>query len=288
MTFRTAYAPVRAVNMDMGGFVVKQPLPHARINNIDPFLLLHHAGPVSFEGGGRQSTEGVPPHPHRGFEPVTFVFKGGVHHRDSRGNDHVVRAGGVQWMTAGMGIVHSERPARELVEDGGEWELLQLWVNLPARFKMVQPRYQGLSEEDIPVMDQDGFRIQVVAGALDRTAGAALTHTPVTALILHAEEGASTTLALPDGQVGFLYALDGHLTLNEEVEVPGNHMAELDGTGPLRIDADQDTRALLMLGEPIGEPVVSSGPFVMSNTTEILEAMRDSQIGRMGILIEDF
>ncbi len=285
---RTAYPPVRAVNMDMGGFAVKQPLPHARINNIDPFLLVHHAGPVTFEPGGRQSMEGVPPHPHRGFEPVTFVFKGGVHHRDSRGNDHVVRAGGVQWMTAGMGIVHSERPARELVEEGGEWELMQIWVNLPARDKMVQPRYQGMSEDDIPVVEQDGFRIQVVAGALDRTAGPVATRTPITALILHAEEGASTTLALPDGQVGFLYALDGHLTLNEDLEVPGGHLSELAGVGPLRVDADLDTRALLMLGEPIGEPVVSSGPYVMNTTTQILEAMRDAQMGKMGVLVEEF
>ena len=115
--------------MTMGRFRVRQPLPHQRINNIDPFLLLHHAGPTPYFAGSRPSAEGVPPHPHRGFEPVTFVYKGGVHHRDSRGNDSVIGEGGVQWMTAGMGIIHSERPPAELTENGGDQEIIQLWVN---------------------------------------------------------------------------------------------------------------------------------------------------------------
>lgn len=299
--------PVRAHDVNMGGFVVKQPLPHPRLEHVDPFLLLHHAGPVAFPGGARQRDEGVPPHPHRGFEPVTFVFKGGVHHRDSRGNDHVVEAGGVQWMTAGMGIVHSERPSRSLVEEGGEWELIQLWINLPASRKMIQPRYQGLSKADIPVVEQGGFRIQVVAGRFgaprrvgadadadvgaDRPAGVvgpAETQTPITALVLEGAPGSDAVLDLPSGQRGFLYVLSGTVTVNGAAPLPAHHLIELDDEGPLGLAATDETRALLMLGEPIGEPVVSSGPFVMNTHTQIMEAMRDAQMGKMGVLIEEW
>ncbi len=296
--------PVRAQQVDMGGFVVKQPLPHARLQHVDPFLLLHHAGPVSFPGGARQRDEGVPPHPHRGFEPVTFVFKGGVHHRDSRGNDHVVEAGGVQWMTAGMGIVHSERPSRSLVEDGGEWELIQLWINLPASRKMIQPRYQGLSAEEIPVVEQGGFRIQVVAGRFggdsvegstastssgaNATSGPAETQTPITALVLDGAPGSDAVLDLPSGQRGFLYVLSGTVRVNGVAPLPEHHLIELDDEGPLGLAATGAMRALLVLGAPIGEPVVSSGPFVMNTHTEIMEAMRDAQMGKMGILIEEW
>ncbi len=297
--------PVRAQQVDMGGFVVKQPLPHARLQHVDPFLLLHHAGPVAFPGGARQRDEGVPPHPHRGFEPVTFVFKGGVHHRDSRGNDHVVEAGGVQWMTAGMGIVHSERPSRSLVEEGGEWELIQLWINLPANRKMIQPRYQGLAADEIPVVEQGGFRIQVVAGTFqgivgpdagavvgaDRPAGVvgpAETQTPITALVLEGTPGGDAVLELPSGQRGFLYVLSGTVTVNGAAPLPAHHLIELDDEGPLGLASPEATRALLMLGEPIGEPVVSSGPFVMNTHTQIMEAMRDAQMGKMGVLIEEW
>lgn len=292
--------PVRAQQVDMGGFKVLQPLPHARLQHIDPFLLLHHAGPVTFPGGARQRDEGVPPHPHRGFEPVTFVFKGGVHHRDSRGNDHVVRPGGVQWMTAGMGIVHSERPAAELVEEGGEWELIQLWINLPAVRKMIQPRYQGLATEDIPVVDVGSFRVQVVAGSFgadqEAVKGPAETQTPITALVLHSDaadggEGAAggeTAIDLPAGQHGFLYVLSGSLRVNGAATLPAHHLIELDHEGPLGLTATEPVRALLMLGAPIDEPVVSSGPFVMNTHTQIMEAMRDAQMGKMGVLIEEF
>jgi len=297
---RTVHMPVRAQQVDMGGFHVLQPLPHPRLQHVDPFLLLHHAGPVAFPGGARQRDEGVPPHPHRGFEPVTFVFKGGVHHRDSRGNDHVVEAGGVQWMTAGMGIVHSERPSRSLVEDGGEWELIQLWINLPANRKMIQPRYQGLAVGDIPVVEQGGFRIQVVAGTYGSQRGAgpdagaggivgpAETQTPITALVLEGAPGSDALLELPLGQRGFLYVLSGTVTVNGAAPLPAQHLIELDDEGPLGLAATDEARALLMLGEPIGEPVVSSGPFVMNTHTQIMEAMRDAQMGKMGVLIEEW
>lgn len=272
----------------MGSFRVRQPLPHQRINNIDPFILLHHAGPTHYEAGGRPQDEGVPPHPHRGFEPVTFVYKGGVHHRDSRGNDSVVDEGGVQWMTAGMGIVHSERPPKELVQNGGDQEIIQLWINLPAEHKMVQPRYQGLTREDIPTVESDnGAIIQVVAGSLNGVEGPIETWTSVTALNGTFAAGSSIDIELPDEEGGLIYVLNGSITVNG-TRVTGHNMIELGTTGSVSIEASEDSRALILTGAPIGEPVVTSGPFVMNTHTEILEATRDAQMGKMGVLIEEF
>ena len=275
--------------MTMGRFRVRQPLPHQRINNIDPFLLLHHAGPTPYFAGSRPSAEGVPPHPHRGFEPVTFVYKGGVHHRDSRGNYSVIGEGGVQWMTAGMGIIHSERPPAELTENGGDQEIIKLWVNLPAAHKMVQPRYQGFSKEEIPVIESgNGATLQVVAGQLDTVKGPVQTYIPVTALNGSFEAGSSINISLPDDQVALAYVLDGDVTVNGEHAVTGHEMVEFDGMGDIRIEAESAARVLIVSGTPIGEPVVSSGPFVMNTHTEIMEAMRDAQMGKMGVLIEEF
>ena len=272
----------------MGSFRVRQPLPHQRINNIDPFILLHHAGPTHYEAGGRPQDEGVPPHPHRGFEPVTFVYKGGVHHRDSRGNDSVVDEGGVQWMTAGMGIVHSERPPKELVQNGGDQEIIQLWINLPAEHKMVQPRYQGLTREDIPTVESDnGAIIQVVAGSLNGVEGPIETWTSVTVLNGTFAAGSSIDIELPDEEGGLIYVLNGSITVNG-TRVTGHNMIELGTTGSVSIEASEDSRALILTGAPIGEPVVTSGPFVMNTHTEILEATRDAQMGKMGVLIEEF
>jgi len=274
--------------MNMGGFKVRQPLPHPRINNIDPFLLLHHAGPTAIPAGSHVREHGVPPHPHRGFEPVTFVYKGGVHHRDSRGNDSVILDGGVQWMTAGMGITHSERPPKELAEKGGDQEIIQLWINLPAEHKMVQPRYIGLSREDIPVIDSgSGAIVQVVAGEVNGARGPVPTFSPLVALNGAFGEGSSVTLDLPEGQSGLVYVLDGALSVNGQ-RVDGRQMAELGTSGSLQIEAIEPARALILTGEPIGEPVVKSGPFVMNTQTQVMEAMRDAQMGKMGILIEEF
>lgn len=285
---RNILTEVESVEFMMGSFRVRQPLPHQRINNIDPFILLHHAGPTHYEAGGRPQDEGVPPHPHRGFEPVTFVYKGGVHHRDSRGNDSVVDEGGVQWMTAGMGIVHSERPPKELVQNGGDQEIIQLWINLPAEHKMVQPRYQGLTREDIPTVESDnGAIIQVVAGSLNGVEGPIETWTSVTALNGTFAAGSSIDIELPDEEGGLIYVLNGSITVNG-TRVTGHNMIELGTTGSVSIEASEDSRALILTGAPIGEPVVTSGPFVMNTHTEILEATRDAQMGKMGVLIEEF
>jgi redox-sensitive bicupin YhaK (pirin superfamily) len=273
----------------MGRFRVRQPLPHQRVDNVDPFLLLHHAGPTYYEAGSNPAHEGVPPHPHRGFDPVTFVYKGGVHHRDSRGNDSVIGPGGVQWMTAGMGIVHSERPPADLMESGGEQEIIQLWINLPARHKMVQPRYQGFTREDLPVVESgNGAQVQVVAGQLNGVTGPVETYTPITALNASFEEGSSMQIDLPAGHAALAYVLDGEVRVNGDTMVVGHEMVEFLGDGAIQVEALTESRLLIISGEPIGEPVVSSGPYVMNTHTQIMEAMRDAQMGKMGILIEEF
>ena len=287
MPSRDILTVVPGVALNMGGFKVRQPLPHPRLSHVDPFLLLHHAGPVPIEPGSHPRMEGVPPHPHRGFEPVTFILKGGVHHRDSRGNDSIIGPGGVQWMTAGMGIVHSERPPASLTSSGGEQELIQLWINLPSRFKMVQPRYIGLEAADLPEWESPGVRVQVVSGTVNGVKGPVPSHSPLTASMIRIEHAADLPLDLPCGQGGLLYVVEGSITVNDTA-VPLRHLAEFGPEGDLQLSSDGPAVILALSGEPIGEPVVKSGPYVMNTQTQILEAMRDAQMGKMGILIETF
>ncbi|NNF57094.1 MAG: pirin family protein [Rhodothermaceae bacterium] len=287
-TLREILTVVPAQPINMGGFRVKQPLPHDALDQIDPFLLLHHAR-SRITAGSRPQAEGVPPHPHRGFEPVTFIYQGGVHHRDSRGNDSVIGPGGVQWMTAGLGIVHSERPPRALTEAGGEQEIIQLWINLPARAKRAQPRYQGYQADQLPTVERDSAVVQVVAGSFEGTEGPVETHSPITALNLALHAGSAVTIPLPEDHHAFLYLLDGRARINDAQEVAGEHLVRFAPEGEaITVEASASTRALLMAGAPLNEPVVASGPFVMTSTTEILEAMRDYQQGKMGILVETF
>ncbi len=269
----------------MGGFRVKQPLPSDSSEHIDPFLLLHYAQNHAAKGS-QPSAEGVPPHPHRGFEPVTFIFQGGVHHRDSRGDDSVIYKGGVQWMTAGRRIIHSERPPPALTDEGGDQEIIQLWINLPIEYKDVQPRNQGFQKDEIPAVRSHD---ESVAGGLYEVAGPIRTYSPVLALNAIFQAGGTYDFPIPESYGAFVYLLDGAVKVNDDRLVLGEHLVHFDLDGEsIRIEAEEPTRLLLMAGEPLNEPVVSSGPFVMSSTTEILEAMRDYQIGKMGVLIEEF
>ena len=289
-SYRSIHGVIPAEPLNMGGFHVKQPLPQGSLDQVDPFLLLHHAR-NRVEKGSRPDVEGVAPHPHRGFEPVTFIYKGGVHHRDSRGNDSIIEEGGVQWMTAGMGIVHSERPPRTLTEAGGEQEIIQLWINLPTEHKRVQPRYQGLQADQIPVLTSDESRVtvQVVAGSLQEIDGPIETYSPVLALNAVFQSDGAFELPIPESFNTFVYLLDGSVRINGERHVSGEHLVHFRPDGEaILIEALETSRILIMAGEPLNEPVVSSGPFVMNSTTEILEAMRDYRMGKMGVLVEEF
>ena len=271
----------------MGGHILDQALPNPIMEQLDPFLLIHHAE-WQYKGNQRQKEVGIGPHPHRGFSPVTFVFQGDLRHQDSFGNDKIVNAGGTQWMHAGKGITHSERPSSELAKNGGTQEIIQFWVNTPAKHKMELPYYLPINEEDTPKLMSEAYQIQIIAGSYEGKTGPAKTFSPMTLLRGTIKKNGTITLDLPKEYNTLLYLLDGELIVNNK-NVKRKDMISfaLDGT-QIDIEAQEDTRFILLSGEPINEEVTSYGPFVMNNQTEILQAMRDAQIGKMGILIENF
>jgi quercetin 2,3-dioxygenase len=289
MKNRTVLQLLYAEKVDMGGFPVRQPFPTQRVEQIDPFLLLHHADVKAPEHVDPDDA-GVGPHPHRGFSPVTFIFKGGVHHRDSRGNDSVIYAGGAQWMNAGMGIIHSERPPQNIHEIGGRQEIIQLWINTPAAHKMDQPAYFPLTADEAPTLISEDKKVQlrVFSGQLLELKGPIPSNSNVNAATLELKSGGRISIPIPATHNAFVYLLDGKLTVDGFGIVDGLHAVVFgkDGDG-ISIEAKDDTRILLLSGEPLNEKVVSHGPFVMNSETQILEAMRDYKIGKMGVLIED-
>lgn len=273
----------------MGGLPIRQPLPTQKVEQFDPFLLLHHADikvPTHLDPGHG----GVGPHPHRGFSPVTFIFKGGVHHRDSRGNNSVIYAGGAQWMNAGRGVIHSERPPHDIHEIGGRQEIIQLWINTPARHKMDQPAYYPVAAGEAPSIGTADGKVKgsVFAGSLLNVAGPVKSNTDVNAATLSLSSGGKIEVPLPASHQAMIYLLDGQLRVDGYGLVDGLHavLFSNDGEG-IAFEAVKDTRVLLLSGQPLDEEVVSHGPFVMNTQTEILEAMRDYQVGKMGVLIED-
>jgi len=289
MKSRTVARLLYAEKVDMGGLPVRQPLPTQNVEQIDPFLLLHHAD-IKVPSTHRPAHGGVGPHPHRGFSPVTFIFKGGVHHRDSRGNDNTVYAGGAQWMNAGRGIIHSERPPDDIHEIGGRQEIIQLWINTPAAHKMKQPEYFPLDADQVPQKTSaDGLTtIRVFSGNLAGLSGPMPAANEINAATADIRKGGSISVALPTNHNALVYLLDGQLTVEGFGLVDGMHLVHLNNDGEGFVaQANEDTRVLLVSGMPIDEKVVSYGPFVMNDQTQILEAMRDYQMGKMGVLIED-
>ena len=290
MEHRTVAHVLPAHELSMGFLKVYQPLPTQRVDQVDPFLLLHHFGPVEVEAGGRDPLD-LGPHPHRGFEPVTFLYQGGIRHRDSRDNTGHLQAGDVQWMTAGRGIIHSERASKAFMDAGGTLEGIQLWVNLPPDDKMVQPRYQDLKAADIPTVDLGaGAQVKVVAGELNGTPGAAQTYTPVNAWQLTLAAGATAELPIPEDHNLAAYLLDGGIASSSGLDNPARTLLYYrnDGEGiRLSNTGDTEARALILSGRPIGEPVVSHGPYVMNTQTEIMQAMRDYGQGKFGFYVEE-
>jgi redox-sensitive bicupin YhaK (pirin superfamily) len=275
-----------AEKMDMGGMPIRQPFPTHNVQQIDPFLLLHHAD-VKVPKHIDPDHAGVGPHPHRGFSPVTFIFKGGVHHRDSRGNDSVVYAGGAQWMNAGMGVIHSERPPLDISEIGGRQEIIQLWINTPAAHKMDQPAYFPLASNDVPQRTSDDVVLKVFSGEIDRLRGPIPSYTEVNAATVELKKGGKFSTLVPADHNVVIYLLDGKLNVDGYGLVEGLNavLFKKDGEG-IGFEALEHTRVLLLTGKPLDEKVVSHGPFVMNDQTQILEAMRDYQMGKMGVLIE--
>jgi redox-sensitive bicupin YhaK (pirin superfamily) len=270
------------------GFPVRTFFSYTDGPAFSPFLLLDHAGPARFEPSDR--ARGVGSHPHRGFETVTIVYDGEVEHRDSTGNGGRIGPGDVQWMTAASGIVHEEMHGADFARRGGTLEMVQLWVNLPARDKMAPPRYQGLTAASIPTVQLAGGAgsVRVIAGRCGGANGPAQTFTPIDLWDVRLEPGRSTALELPAGRTALLMVLRGGVRVAGADDVPAAAMAILDRAGDtLELTAGAEgARALLMSGEPIDEPVVGYGPFVMNTRAEIGKAIDDFQSGRMGTLAD--
>lgn len=276
--------------VDMGGTPVRQPLPTQQVDSVDPFLLLHHHKGIIKEGTNHRHA-GVGPHPHRGFSPVTFIFQGDVHHRDSRGNSSIITSGGIQWMNTGMGIIHSERPSKALATGGGTQEIIQLWINTPRKNKMDQPEYIPAAAEQLPKIYPDNGEgsILLISGHLNGQKGPVNPKSPIVSATANFQNGVSHTFHIKKSMNALLYILDGELRIPGYGKVEDKNLVVFSRSQEhLLIEATKDSRFLFLAGEPLDEPVTTYGPFVMSNQTEIMEAMRDYQQGKMGFLVEEF
>lgn len=266
------------------GFPVRSLFSYQDGNNFDPFLLLDYAGPHTFAPS--ESKRGVGEHPHRGFETVTIVYQGELEHRDSSGSHGTIGPGDVQWMTAASGVVHEEFHSQRFSHDGGTLEMVQLWVNLPAKDKLSHPRYQGMLARDIPgvSLPDGGGTVRVIAGEWRGTPGTARTCTPINAWDIQLAENGVVDLEVPDGHTALVIVQSGTVRINEQ-QLSGVELAVFDRSGSqVRLEAVTLARMLVLTGEPIGEPVVGQGPFVMNTREEIREAIQDYQAGRMGHL----
>jgi redox-sensitive bicupin YhaK (pirin superfamily) len=268
------------------GFPVRNLFPSTGLEaEVSPFLMLDYAGPRYFEPTDRP--RGVGEHPHRGFETVTIAYQGSVEHRDSGGNAGAIGPGDVQWMTAASGVVHEEMHEREFAKKGGVFEMIQLWVNLPSKYKMSPPKYQELSSARIPSLPlEGGGLVRVIAGEWNGAKGPASTFTPVNLFDVRLKKGNRLDLVLPDGFNTSLFLLKGNVKVNGTHDLSGEaRIAVLDTKGEeVSIEAAADTTLLVLNGEPIREPVASYGPFVMNTRQELMQAVEDYQAGRMGRL----
>jgi redox-sensitive bicupin YhaK (pirin superfamily) len=271
----------------MGPIELRQPIPTQQLEMVDPFILLHHYGPYTIDEKNNPFDLG--PHPHRGFEPITFLIQGEQLHRDSLGNESVVKSGDVQWTTAGRGIIHAEGPTKDFVKKGGTLEGIQLWLNLPAKKKMMQPNYQHVSDDEFNVVtSQDQkVKVQVIAGAFEGENGKIATQTDVNAFMIHLDEGGKQNIEINKGHHAVVYLLKGRVKINNEVDLAlnENQLVEFNMDGShFSIEGKSESQLLFLSGKPLNEKVTSYGPYVMNTQTEIMEAMRDYQMGKMGFL----
>lgn len=283
---RTAGVLPGIVTPEGDGILVYRPFPSRAAREIDPFLLLDRLGPVTLAPG---AASGVPPHPHAGFEVVSYILQGRLEHRDSRGHRGSLGPGDVQWMTAGAGIIHSEMPGAELREQGGTLEAIQLWVNLPARDKRTAPRYGDIPAAQLPTAaTADGLAaVRVIAGEALGARAALPLHTPITYLHWTLEPGATVSQPLPDGTEALAYVLDGRARFGADGrEASRDELVRFaDRDGPVTVavaEGGRRTEVLLLAGPPIGEPVARSGPFVMNTPAEIREMIEAFRSGAMG------
>lgn len=266
------------------GFQVNRPLPNYAVRDFDPFLLLDEMGPVNY---APNEAKGASPHPHRGFETVTYMIEGVFEHKDSQGNFGKLLPGDVQWMTAGSGVIHSELPEKEFAKKGGGFHGLQLWVNLPKKEKMIKPKYQEISSANIPVGKSDDGSVQVKVIAGESMGQKAVIDTKIPIFYLHftLQPNSTFTQKIPQNYNAFAYVMKGSVLIgNEKTLVKKKQAVFFDQRGEnvvLSSSADP-SEVLLIAGTPINEPVKRYGPFVMNTDEELQQAIKDYQNGKMG------
>jgi quercetin 2,3-dioxygenase len=272
---RAPYAPIA----DLATYAV---LPTRNLDQIDPFLFLNHHGPQRYP----PNNHGLPfgPHPHRGMETVTFILEGDIMHKDSSGHESVITAGGVQWMTAGRGLIHAETSSGHFKQYGGEMEILQLWLNLPARLKMTEPKYIGLQKEDIPsiTLGEGAVTMNVISGNWEGTKGSFESFIGVNLSTIYLQPNAKLSVNVPIEHNVFFYVIRGKLMVNEKA-VEAFHLVEFSNDEEeITISSTADSVILFGHAKPLNEPVVSQGPFVMNTEQEIYEAYSDYRQGKFG------
>lgn len=279
---------LKAETVNMGGIPIKQALPTQQVEQVDPFLLLHH-GEFPINKDQKALHQGVGPHPHRGFSPVSFVLNGEVHHRDSLGNSSIISKGGIQWVNAGRGIIHSERPSEKLAELGELMEVIQLWINVPAEKKMEPASYHAYQKEELPEVELgEGVRAKVISGKLADVMGKVPAKSEMTIAWIYVDANSKAELPVNPDHNFALYLPNGSGKIEgyglAETEHLFNFSKEGDG---VVFKSKEPTQLIYLSALPIDESLATYGPFVMNNQTEIMEAMRDYQSGKMGVLIEE-
>lgn len=270
------------------GFRVHNFIPYAfplSMERMDPFIMLDYNSKIQFAPS--EKPRGVGVHPHRGFETVTIAYKGKVAHGDSAGNSGVIGEGDVQWMTAASGILHKEFHETEFSKTGGDFQMVQLWVNLPAKDKMSAPKYQGITNEQIRKyrLPDNGGYIEVIAGKYEDVPGSASTFTPIHVYNARLKQGARATFSFPENYHTGILLIEGSVRVNDETAVPTDHFALFRNEGEtFTLSAAEDALVLILSGEPIREPIAAQGPFVMNTRDELAQAIRDYSLGKFGHL----
>lgn len=278
--YRTIDKIIAAPLVNMGPIKLRQPIPIAGTEQISPFILLHHFD-INMEPG--HNNFDVPPHPHRGFMPITFMYEGAVEHEDSLGNTKVIGNDEVQWINAARGIIHSEKTGKEFAKKGGRFQGIQLWINLPAAEKMKTPSYQPITKKEIVLLQKSGVEFRLVSGQYEGKKGPA--KSDVLTAMMRMKTGSNYSLEFPASNNVVLYVLEGTLKINsEKIAKQYDLISFSHSTEKIELNAESDCALLLVAGDPINEPLVTQGPFVMNTQTEIMEAMRDYQNGKMGFL----
>ncbi|OOF58474.1 pirin family protein [Rodentibacter genomosp. 2] len=259
--------------------------------NLDPFLLMDYNPPKFFQGGRRDNSEfalrGVEEHPHRGFETVTIAYQGEVSHRDSHGGGGTIGTGDVQWMTAGSGVMHEEMHSEKFAKEGGLFEMVQLWVNLPAKDKMTAPKYQAIKSADIPVvkLPNDAGQVRVIAGELLGTTGSASTFSPINMWDTTMNANSTHTFSVSESHNVVILVLEGTIQVGGETIARRGELVTFErGGADVLIESNNEAKLLILTGEPLNEPIVGYGPFVMNTREQIVEAFNDVQAGKFGRL----